>query len=390
MSDADEYTIHLRSRTDKTYVGPSFPTLSGQRLRIANKYIDGAGGYEFATVKDEIVLRTTPSGRFQIKATFVDDDRSFQGVTIQKFTGNGRGREYFALRPAEVSALLKFLSNIKRIHFPNEGKINITDADLEKLLLDPIQIRRLATDNQELLAAFARTEITSEDIVALGYRRKQLLKFKRLLSDSEYFEAVLREHPKGPEDVWQKFFEANPWIFGCGLSLIYFGPLDERKLEQTVRGFDLAGPGKRVDALLRSNAVLSTTCFVEIKRHDTELVAESNYRAGVWQPSKELSGAVAQIQGTVSAALEQWQPRETIVDREGNPTGETIFTTEPRSFVICGSLSEFQAEHGINERKFRSFELYRRNLIRPEIITFDELYERARFIVEADRAHDST
>ncbi|WP_439401937.1 hypothetical protein ACNJYA_01970 [Bradyrhizobium sp. DASA03068] len=69
--------------------------------------------------------------------------------------------------------------------------------------------------------------------------------------------------------------------FGCGLSLIYFGPLDERKLEQTVRGFDLAGPGKRVDALLRSNAVLSTTCFVEIKRHDTDLVAASNYRAGV-------------------------------------------------------------------------------------------------------------
>jgi hypothetical protein len=118
------------------------------------------------------------------------------------------------------------------------------------------------------------------------------------------------------------------------------------------------------------------------------LVAESSYRAGVWQPSKELSGAVAQIQGTVSAALEQWQAREVIVDREGNPTGETLFTTEPRSFVICGSLSEFQAERGINERKFRSFELYRRSLIRPEIITFDELYERARFIVEADRIQD--
>ncbi|WP_349628416.1 Shedu anti-phage system protein SduA domain-containing protein [Bradyrhizobium liaoningense] len=95
------------------------------------------------------------------------------------------------------------------------------------------------------------------------------------------------------------------------------------------------------------------------------------------------------MQGTVSAALEQWQPRETIVDGEGNPTGETLFTTEPRSFVVCGSLSAFQAERGINERKFRSFELYRRNLIRPEVITFDELYERARFIVEADRVHDT-
>ncbi|WP_339032932.1 Shedu immune nuclease family protein [Bradyrhizobium symbiodeficiens] len=119
--------------------------------------------------------------------------------------------------------------------------------------------------------------------------------FKRLLTEPSYFEEALRQHPKGPEDVWQKFFEANPWIFGCGLSLISFGPLDERKLEQAVRGFDLTGPGKRVDALLKSRAILSTTCFVEIKRHNTDLVAESSYRAGVWQPSKQLSGAVAQI-----------------------------------------------------------------------------------------------
>jgi hypothetical protein len=123
--------------------------------------------------------------------------------------------------------------------------------------------------------------------------------------------------------------------------------------------------------------MLSTTCFVEIKRHDTDLVAESSYRAGVWQPAKGLSGAVAQIQGPVSAALEQWRARETITTADGEPTGEILFTTEPRSFVIRGSLSEFQAGHGINERKFRSFELYRRNLIRPEIVTFDEAYARA-------------
>ncbi|WP_339036142.1 hypothetical protein WHZ78_00935 [Bradyrhizobium symbiodeficiens] len=72
MEDPDELTIHLRSRSDKTYVGPSFPTLSGQRLRIANKYIDGGEAYEFATVKDEVVLRNTPAGRLQIKATFIE------------------------------------------------------------------------------------------------------------------------------------------------------------------------------------------------------------------------------------------------------------------------------------------------------------------------------
>jgi hypothetical protein len=385
MDEPDEYTIHERSRTDKTYVGPSFVSFNGQKLRIANKYVDGGSGYEFATIKDEVVLRETPAGRFQIKATFAEDDRAFQTVTLQKFTGKGVAKEYFTFMPGEVATLLKFLSNVKRINFPDAGKLNITDSDLEELLLSPAQINRLAVNNPEILAALARTEITTEDIVAMGFRKKQLRIFDRLLTDSDFFEAALQEHPKGPEDVWQKFFQLNPWIFGCGLSLIHFGPLDQRKMEQYVRGSSIAGPGKRVDALLKSHAILSTTCFVEIKRHDTQLVTDSPYRSGIWQPSKELSGAVAQVQGTVSAAMEEWEAQETVADASGEPTGETLFTTEPRSFVLCGRLSEFQTQHGVNERKFRSFELYRRNLLRPEIITFDELYERARFIVETQR-----
>ena len=43
---------------------------------------------------------------------------------------------------------------------------------------------------------------------------------------------------------------------------------------------------------------------------------------------------------------------------------------------------KFRSEHGVNTEKYRSFELYRRNISRPEIITFDELYERAKFIVK--------
>ncbi|RWQ69652.1 MAG: DUF4263 domain-containing protein [Mesorhizobium sp.] len=383
MDDGDEYEIFQRSKADKTYVSPRFQSFDGKRFRIGNKYVDGNPGYCFADVKEEMILRETPSGRFQIKATFIEDDRSFQTVTIQRFTSRGRAKEYFTFLPREVATLLKFLSNLKRIHFPNEGKVNIPDDDLDEFLLRPDQMRRIAADNQALLAALARTEITSEDIVALGYRKKQLRIFERLLGDNEYFQTALRKHPNGPEDVWQKFFKANPWIFGYGLSLIRFGPLENRKLEQVVRGFSVTGSGKRVDALLKSHALVSTACFVEVKRHDTNLLVESTYRPGIWQPSKELSGAVAQIQGTVAAALEQWSSQELVTDRDGAPTGERLFTTEPRSFVICGRLSEFQEEHGVNERKFRSFELYRRNLIRPEIVTFDELYERARFIVES-------
>lgn len=384
MDETDELTIYQRSRADKTYVGPSIRDVKGRRLRIGNKYIDVGPGYAFCDVKEEVTLRHSPGGRVHIKATFMEDDRAFQTVTLQKFTGSGLAREHFTFMPDEIVTLLKFLTNLKQIHFPDAGKVNITDADLEQLLLEPDQLRRIVADNQELLAALARNEITSQDVVALGYRKRQLREFERLLDDRDHFLSVLERHPRGPEDVWQQFFEANPWIFGNGLSLIHFGPFNNRKLEQVVKGFSISGPGKRVDALLRSRALISTACFVEIKRHDSPLVSADTYRPGIWQPSRDLSGAVAQVQGTVSAALESWRAQEAITDADGELTGETLFTTEPRSFVICGRLTEFQGEHGVNERRFRSFELFRRNLFRPEVVTFDELYERARFIVEAE------
>ena len=50
--------------------------------------------------------------------------------------------------------------------------------------------------------------------------------------------------------------------------------------------------------------------------------------------------------------------------------------------MLAGTLSQFETDHGINEEMFASFELYRQQTTGIEILTYDELYERARFIVE--------
>jgi len=49
-------------------------------------------------------------------------------------------------------------------------------------------------------------------------------------------------------------------------------------------------------------------------------------------------------------------------------------------------MGEFVSEHGVNKDKLRSFELLRKNTSNPEIITFDELYERAKFIVQHNQS----
>jgi len=70
-----------------------------------------------------------------------------------------------------------------------------------------------------------------------------------------------------------------------------------------------------------------------------------------------------------------------MTDEVGNPTGEEVFNYLPKSFLVVGSLHEFSGTHGVNQERYRSFELFRRNTASPEVITFDELFERARFIV---------
>ena len=56
---------------------------------------------------------------------------------------------------------------------------------------------------------------------------------------------------------------------------------------------------------------------------------------------------------------------------------QKIYTVEPKGILVIGNTKEFKN----NESQLCCFELFRRNIQNPEIITFDELYERAKFIV---------
>jgi len=238
--------------------------------------------------------------------------------------------------------------------------------------------------NPQLVLDLLNNDLTQADIVALAYRKRQLEVFDDLLHDPDFFAERQRQWRKrGKEAVWQEFFEQNPWIFGYGLNYIFSTGFDDKKLEQVVSGHSVNQAGKRVDAFLRTRGLISSLCFVEIKTHKTDLLENTAgpYRSDCWRVSSELTGSVAQIQKTVHNAMTGIKSRFDMLTREGDPTGETAFLYQPKSFVVIGSLSEFVTERGINESRFGSFQLFRRNLINPEIITFDELFERAKHIV---------
>ena len=353
-------------------------------IRIATRANSQASGYDYGKEKGEVVLRHKEEAATCIKAKFLEDDKSLTVLTIQKFRpeSNEPYGSGFSFVGEEIGRLIEFIDQIRSIDLGDGRPRRIPDAELRRLALSSSQARALLQGNQDLFAELVRSSVTSQDVVAVAYRRRQLDAFWKLLEDPSFFDAARKKHGK-PEAVWQRFFEQNNWIFGYGLSLIYVTGLEDRKLEQVVSGFDVSGPGKRADALLKTRGALSSLCFAEIKPHETPLLGEKPYRSGCWSPSKELVGGISQVQGTVAEACQRIQSRLLPTDSKGSPTGEELFLFQPRSYLIVGSLNQFSGAGGVNAEKLRSFELLRRNTVNPEVVTFDELYERAKFIVEA-------
>lgn len=383
-----DYDYFVGRRTDRTYISKSFRRGlfgEGPKLRILSKVFDMAEPEQFVQIKDEVVVRVTPKERYQIKAVFYEDSRQINRLTIQRFiTQSGKPqKEYsFNFTEDELKKILNLIRTIQYIRLSGDAKVIVDDDILDELLITEEQKRNFLIENFDLVEEIAKSDITKSDVLLLDSRRKQVEIFEKLLRDETFFETKRKEWGKaGHEAVWQQFFEDNPWIFGYGLNYIVVSGLDERRLEQVTSGFSFAQPGKRVDALMKTRGLISSLCFVEIKTHSTKLLFHDRpYRSGCWQVSNELSGSIAQIQKTVQMAISDLQTKLELPNIQGDLTGELAFLYQPKAYVVIGNLGEFITDDRINEQKFSSFELFRRNIANPEIITFDELFERAKFI----------
>ena len=388
MSDKSDADYFFSTYPGKVVRSKRLPDKnSGRDLRIVSQIIETSEEVKFTVDLSEVTIRVTPAGRQQIKATFFEDNREIRTLTIQRYEMVGSyalpsSRVHFSFQGDEILRIKKFLASIESMNFEDESKSQVSERDLNDLILGRAQAQQLMTKNSDLFAQIFEHENWEKDIVALGYRRNQLKVFENLLTDESYFKDYCAERGLGPEAAWQDFFERNQWIFGYGLSYQFLGSLDDRKLEQIVRGFSIDAPGKRTDGLMKTRGSLSALCFVEIKRHHTELLKPSPYRSGSWVPSAEVVGGISQLQATVRAAQKQFGDQFRPNDDSGNPTGELLSLVSPKSFLVVGSLSEFETASGPNMEKHSCFEDFRKSLNRPEVITFDELFHRASYIVK--------
>ncbi len=335
------------------------------------------------------MLHETPGGRYQFRFLLVRGVGCIKEIFIERIpaTGvNGEIKTLLHLKNQEhVQRFFELVDLVRKLDPRGEETMRIDDGVIEKVLASPDILKELYHHAPEKFRSLIENDVTADDVYALASRRKAVEKFSQMLTDDEYFDSLIATEGSGkPEGVWQLFFEKNPWILGVAAASQLLTSLDPEKLEQVVRGQDLAGPGKRVDALMRTAGKVRSVVLIELKTHRTHLLANREYRTGCWAPSGDMVGGVTQSQCNVHWAIKQLEERFQSVDDDGcEIPGDYSYLIKPRSLLIIGKLNELQsASGGDNRDKIRSFELFRRSTLEPEIVTFDELYAKALFIVD--------
>jgi len=185
---------------------------------------------------------------------------------------------------------------------------------------------------------------------------------------------LLNLEARNDEQWWQRFFDSNLWIFGYGLD---YRILRSVQSQPNYGGAGVSGQGtQRGDYLLKTLAVKRFTVLVEIKRPDAPLLGKREYRNGAWQLGEDLVGGVSQLQINSRQSEMDGSRTEANVEMLGD---QSVSTVRPRGILVVGHTAQLDS---ISKRN--TFELFRRNITSPEILTFDELYERAKFIVEQE------
>lgn len=372
------YTLREQSGPDTIYVSKLVEfenSVTGEKKsrREIRKVFGEQESSEIVRVKGEFILRSSPTGRDQIKVIVHENDNNRIGFVLQKFrgdTGNPIKETNFSFYENEFHELLEFLNLVRFIDLSDTNNFKLSLSGLrekvlvnkeDKQLLD--SLAHLEGDNRiTFLEKMRESALTKQDLDILSGRKDGLAIFHR----------KLYEEKDWTEPQWQKYFSENTWVFGYGLDYRFLSILQK---EAAVSDVDVDGKNT-----VNSDFLMGSTDFtvlVELKRPDTLLFENIKNRSRSWKLSQHLVHAVSQILAQKAA----WEIKSSQINYDENGNLITQKTSDPKAILIIGRKDEIEGSHRDSEIKQKTFELYRRDSRNVEILTYDELYERAYYIV---------
>ena len=260
--------------------------------------------------------------------------------------------------------------------------ISFTDQDE---FLKKIKTFATTKEGQESLLSLVQSgNLFSTDIANMSFRKNELETFEKLLKDEIYFNQYTEENKidkTKPEKTWQFFFKKNEWIFGYGIDYKF---LEILQAEANVGIPDVGNHGSVFSDTLLGDVDFAT--LIELKRPDTPLFKKDTNRTNAWKLSQEIFDAFSQI-------LEQkasWQIKSE--NGQFDSSGKRINqkTLDPKVILIIGHTDMFKGESDKEtEIKKKTFELFRRDSRNIEVLTFDQLYKRAYFIVHKEKKYEN-
>ncbi len=284
---------------------------------------------------------------------------------------------------------LEGLEIIKMVSNTEKQRLKLSKFNLQQLksfLLDVETRKKVATllsgnEGAEMVKEILDNGlITSQDIVNTGYRKQQLEIFRKLLDENklkEYKESIGKPNTKD-EIAWQHFFYKNQWIFGYGFDYRFQGVLQK---EFYASDTNADGSSSVItDFLIGDNQFVT---FVELKLPTTKLFGKEKNRSNSWRLSNSLIDSVSQILEQKASGQIKVEITKDLINDDGEPITQNAY--DSKTILVIGNWEELEADGETFETrkiKKKTFELFRRDSRNVKIITYDELYERASFIVQ--------
>jgi len=369
----------------------------GKRMNWKGRYVEfiteDKRQFFVVSEKASAILYETDGGRQKIQATVLDAEGKIPVIYISRInvkTGGvaNNGEHQICLYPEVAEKLYHFLGKIKSIDYTNPNGFKVSAESLIELDENPIcdsdsYFSALKKDPKcaEIIEKLVNEgAITSKDIVNTSFRKKELGIFKKLIDENDYWKSYASENGisnTSEEKVWQKYFEKNEWIFGYGLDYRFQTILQR---ESHVSDSELDGSNTVIADYLLGDKKFTT--FVEVKKPSTPLFVTAKNRSNSWKLSNDVVYSVSQILEQKASGLIKLDKQH--YDSSGNPINQKAY--DSRVILIMGHWKQLEESSNSHESeiKKKTFELFRNDSRNIEMLTYDELYDRARFIVEGD------
>jgi len=219
-------------------------------------------------------------------------------------------------------------------------------------------IEKIANSNDIMTTMNAIKQITSQERGKIDL----LVKIATLKNMLEVWE---NNKENSQEDFWQNLFKENSWI------LSHISPAPNIILNQKayVGGKSIDNIGGNYADFLYKNSITDNICIIEIKTPSTNILGQK-YRNNVYSISSELAGATGQVCEMRNALISNFHTLSANSSVDFN-------SYNPRGFIIAGNANKELDD----PQKVKSFDLFRNELSNVEIITFDELFQKIKFLI---------